>query len=214
MIAVQSSIYAGYGAAAAVLGAPCQLYRPNGPANPLFTQVGTVQAAFDTRPTFDFKNPSTYAKPIWYGLFDASPVQVGDYIESPSSLFFVASLEPLHPPMLVECNREVSVLRPHTETSGSGFGAQPYGGDERPHEDALMTGWPASILQGTKGEKSDSALPDDTRLPWYAVLMPSLPGVVIGTDDVLTDDLGRRYKVSSAELSSLGWRLSVMLAET
>ena len=77
-----------------------------------------------------------------------------------------------------------------------------------------MTQWPALIDIGTKGEKGDTNLPGDVRLGWYRVLLPNCPGSTIEAFDVINDNLDRRYKVSSVELTELGWRLTAMLAQT
>ncbi len=209
---IQQAIYDGYGTVAEIFGEPCAQFRATGPLDPLDNPIGTVQAAFDTSASFTFKAPSTYAKPLWYCAADGAVLVVGDYLQHPSlGTFFVASLEPYHPPMVVSCNRTLTVHRPAGIRTG-GVGKVPYGEGAKPS--VLMSGWPASMLQGTKGEKSDADLPRDTRQPWYAVLLPAFPGVQIRTDDTMTDDLGLHYEVSSAELTSLGWRLSVMATST
>jgi hypothetical protein len=46
------------------------------------------------------------------------------------------------------------------------------------------------------------------------VLLPAQPDVVLLVADLMTDDLGRNAVVSSAELTNLGWRLSVKQAAT
>ncbi|WP_230371027.1 hypothetical protein [Paludibacterium denitrificans] len=68
----------------------------------------------------------------------------------------------------VQCNRTVNVLRVSMD---SGVGQIGYGGDTADTEQVLMSGWPASVLQGTKGERNEAGLPGDTRTPWWAILM-------------------------------------------
>ena len=99
------------------------------------------------------------------------------------------------PILLVQTNRIINVLRPATQ---SGVGAIGYGGDIVSTETTLMSAWPASVLQGTKGEKNPTGLPMDERNPWMSVLLPHYTGVTIRTSDILTDDLGRKMLVSSA----------------
>ena len=191
-MSIQATIYAGYGIAASVLGVPCQQYRPTGPNNLVATPIATLQAAFDTRPDFSFKAPSLYAKPQWYGLFDASTVQVGDYIIHPTlGTFFVASLEPLHSPLLNSCNRTISVMRPNP-ASGAGF-VSDYGGDNPADELPILTAWPVSLLTKSRGERGDTNLPGDTRIPWVEVLMPALSGYAVKFSDVVCDEAGTRY---------------------
>ena len=86
------------------------------------------------------------------------------------------------------------------------------GGEETAVDVPMLTGWPCSMLQGTKGEKDDSGIPDDTRSPWIAALLPPSAVADIRTDDVITDEDGRSFQVSGAELSPLGWRLTAAFA--
>lgn len=209
---LQQLVFKGYGKAALRLGALSTIYRPSSATNPLASGniVGTVMAAFDTTPTFTFTNPSLYAKPTWYGLFDATIARPGDYIVSPTSgTFFIASLEMTHPPLCISCNNVVTFKRPDPQPPGDNF----YGGDLRAEEDVLMGGWPVSCLNGTKGERGPSPLPGDVRQPWGAVLAPHFDGVTLKSADRMYDDQGRAWTLSSTELSSLGWRLTTMQAE-
>ncbi len=210
---LQAKIYQGYADAAIRLGTLYSQYRPSGVSAPIASGnlLGTILVAFDAAASFNFGRPALYAKPVWYALLDGTQTVVGDYLVGEAGTYFIAAQEPLLPIAAVLCNRTVSVLRPAGNT---GVGAQPYGGDTAATETPVMTTWPASILQGTKGEKGDVALPGDIRQPWYAILLPAWPGVLIDTADVLNDDLGRRMKVSGAELTNLGWRLTAELALT
>ena len=208
---LQAKLYAGYAKAALRLGPLCTHFRPTSAANPTApaNQIASIYAAFATEPTFTFAKPGTYAKPVWYALVDGTQTQTADYLSDGTRTFFVAAQEPLVPIVAVLCTNTISVARP---SSDPGYGAQPYGGDVASQEVPLMTAWPGSILQGTKGEKSDTNLPGDTRMPWFSVLLPAWPGVMLADDDVLTDDAGRRMKISSAELTGLGWRITAALA--
>jgi hypothetical protein len=57
-------------------------------------------------------------------------------------------------------------------------------------------------------------LPGDSSVSRWTVLLPAHPDIVLQFSDLLTDDLGRSAVVSSAELTDLGWRLSVKQAAT
>ena len=154
-----------------------------------------------------YSKPNKYGKATWYALFDATSAQVGDYFSGDGGTFFIAAMQLLLPILVVECNRVITVWRPQIETGADGE----YGGNTVANETALMTGWPCSILQGTKGEKNESNLPGDTRSPWWTILLP-YGGVQILPNDIITDDLGIRYVVSSPELTDLGWRITAMTA--
>jgi hypothetical protein len=116
------------------------------------------------------------------------------------------------PILVVECNRTVNITRPQVQTA---YGAvSDYEGTTAANETPLMSGWPASVLQGTKGEKGGVALPGDVRDAWCAVLLPEAPGVILRAGDLIADELGRRYIVSSAELTDLGWRITAQQGQT
>ncbi len=205
----------------------CQQFRPNGAANPTdpANQIGTVTALFDTAPDFKFRTPSQFGKPQWYGLFDFSATQAGDYLVGAKATWFVAAIEAIHPPLCIRCNRRVLTI-----TRAAGNDAQAQGGPRgyggrivAPSlaeaaaglaETPLMTGWPASVLLGTKGESApvSGRLPTDTRSPWWKVLLPAVPGVTLSNTDRMTDDLGRAYIISAAELTALGWSITAMEA--
>ena len=64
------------------------------------------------------------------------------------------------------------------------------------------------------GGSPAAELPSDTSVPYWTVLLPAFPGVVLLPADLMTDDLGRNAVVSAAELTGLGWRLTVKQATT
>ncbi len=208
---IQKAIYRGYQQAANVLGAPFDLFRPDGADTPiqLANRIGTFNVSFDSS-VYQFKAPGLYAKPVWYALIDGAELVVGDYLQGDSGTFFVAALQPLLPIACVSCNATLNVLRPY---SAPGVGALPYGGDIRSEEVPVMTAFPGSLLNGTKGEVGATNLVGDTRASWFAVLLPNI-GVEIKAFDVLTDDMGRRMKIGAVEKTDLGWRLTAMLSQT
>jgi hypothetical protein len=184
-----------------------------------------------------YKRPNKYGKATWYALFDATNAQVGDYLISGGapllgengqqllaesgqglvadvayysrSTYFIAAMQPLLPILVVECNRVIDVVRT-AQTSAPGVTA--YGGRQASTDTLLMQQWPASILQGPKGEKDEVGLPGDTRQPWWVVLLPYYLGVELRTGDRINDDLGRSYTLSSVELTDLGWRATAQQA--
>jgi hypothetical protein len=173
------------------------------PGNLLFSLPVSLNAE-----DMKYGKPNKYGKATWYALVDGTNLNVGDYFVGPQGTFFIAALQPLLPILVVECNRTVSVFRPE-EQAGVGLG--PYGANTAANQTLLVSGRPCSILQGTKGEKSESNLPGDTRSPWWTILMP-YAGVDLTMDDILIDDLSRRYVLSSVELSDLGYRITAMTA--
>lgn len=205
MTTEQARINRGYGIAAARLGAPYGQYRATGPMYPMNHGIGAMFADFDVDPLFGHKAPAKYGIPVYYGLFDATNVLVGDYLVGPMGTFFVGNMEPDKPTLCVRCNRTLTFMRP----APSG-----YSGDTATQETILMAGWPASLLQKSRGDRSGEHLPGDTRIPWYELLVPVFPGVELAEADRATDETGRLYTIGTAELSALGWRLMVQTTTT
>jgi hypothetical protein len=158
-----------------------------------------------------YGKPNLYGKPLWYALTDGTQTRVGDYLIGNGQTFFIAAQQTILPILAVQCTNTLNILRPQQQ---EGLGQVGYGGDLDSNEIMLMQQWPASVLQGTKGEKDGAILPGDVRLPWWAILVPAYPGVVIRTADIITDDLDRRFIISSAELTDMGWRMTAMQAQT
>jgi hypothetical protein len=211
---LQGKIYKGYAKAAAHIGLPCSQYRPTSATGPVIASgnlLSVIQGSFNAQ-DMAYGKPNAYGKPLWYCLADGRLLQVGDYlVRSDGAIYFIAGMQPLLPILSVECNRMVDVLRPQQL---SGPGVAEYGGNTAATETGLMSGWPASILQGTKGDRSDANLPGDTRNPYWSILLPIWPEVNLRSGDIVADDIDRRYVISSAELSDLGWRITAAQAQT
>lgn len=215
---VQAKASYGYGIAATKLGETCQWFRPNGVTNPLAAAnfVGTIQVLFDVTPNLAQTQLPARDKPEnWYAAYDpvdTLPLALGDYLIRPTGdTLFLARISPFRPARMVLTNRTVDLLRTAMPAS---YGVQPYSGDTASADVVLASGWPCSWVQGTRGERGATDLPGDVRMPWYAILLPAIPGVTIRAADVLTNDIGQRVKVSAAELTDFGWRLTAILAQT
>jgi hypothetical protein len=203
---LQAKIYKGYGQAAKRIGFDYQQFRATSASNPLMsTALQTLPASFTTN--FNYSAPNKYGQATWLGLFDARTFQPGDFLVGHQGTFFVAAMQDTLPIYCVQTNRVVSVLRVGMDP-GVGLGG--WAGDTPASEAPLMQGWPASVLQGTKGEANPANLPGDVRTPWWAILMPAWPGIVLRTSDIIRDELGRKYVISSAELTDMGWRCTAM----
>lgn len=206
---LQAKIYKGYGQAAKRIGFDYQQFRATSASNPLqSTALQTLPASFTTN--FSYSAPNKYGQATWLGLFDARTFTPGDFLVGRQGTFFVAAMQDTLPIYCVQTNRVVSVTHVVQDQS-VGLGA--YSGGTKAAEVALMTGWPASILQGTKGEGNETKLPLDVRTPWWAILMTAYPGIILRTSDIIRDELGRKYIISSAELTDMGWRCTAMQAQ-
>lgn len=206
---LQSKIYIGYGKAAKRIGFDYQQFRATSASNPLTsTALQTLPVSFTTN--FNYSAPNKYGKAEWLGLFDAREFAVGDFLVGRQGTFFIAAMQDTLPILCVQTNRVIDVLRVGMD-EGVGLGG--WAGGRRADEAPIMQGWPASILQGTKGETNEAKLPQDVKTPWWAILLPAWPGVVFRTSDIIRDDLDRKYVISSAELTDMGWRITAMQAQ-
>lgn len=208
---IQQLVNRGYALSAQRVGLPHNHYRPSGPGNPVApaNMVGVLPAVFSVD-NYKFRRADGYGKPDHQALVDGSQLEVGDYLIGPAGTFFIASLDALLPIVAIECNAVLTFTRPGTVMPG--FGAIAYGRADPSM--ALMSTWPMSLLQGTKGEKADDGLPRDSRQPWYVGLIPAVTDIEIRTDDEARDERGHRYTVSSSELTDKGWRLSLAYSGT
>lgn len=232
---IQAKIWKGYAQAALRLGSPFNVYRPSaiktleleasgrfgnrfggailGSMSADWSGLGPVVLTLPVALNAEdmrFGKPNKYAKGTWYALVDGTQLAIGDYLVGSQGTFFIAALQPLLPILVVECNDTVSLFRVGPPTS---VGVSTYSGATFANEIAYVAEVPCSILQGTKGEKAPDNLPGDTRSPWWNILMPRSVGDV-RYGDLITDERGRRFVVSSSELTDLGYRLTAMMAMT
>lgn len=209
---LQDSIYRGLGAAARVLGGWAYAYRPSAPAKPLdpSNRYLRLQASFAPQ-DYGFGKPGSYGRPLWYGIFDAAYVQVGDYVCQDQDVWFVAGRQRLVPVLCVKANRTVDFAR---AAAPGRPGLNDYGGVQVSTMTKLLQEWPVSVLNAGAYGLDEAHLPADVRPATWEVLLPACPGVALRTGDLMTDDLGRAAIISSAEMSELGWRLAVRQVTT
>ena len=209
---LQDRIHRGLNATARAIGADTDAYRPAGTADPLAARNRylRLRAAFTAREG-QFKHPNAYGDALWYGMYDAAYTRPGDYLVQADIVWFIAAQHRLLPVLCVQTNRIVSFWRP---AAPSNTGINAYGGITPATNTALLTDWPASVL-GIAGRGHPSAdLPTDVSIPYWTILLPAVPGVTLRPSDLMTDELGHNAVVAAAELSDLGWRVTVKQATT
>lgn len=220
-VLLQSKVYMGYAKSALRVGLPFDVYRPTSAANPtaIGNKIKTLQAAFTIHSgnNFNFGKPSDYKGPLFHALLDGAQVQVGDYLNDPATAFgpfYIASMNPIVPILAVQTTRVISIFRPDGLASKP-IGVSGYGGTvastANANETAVMTAWPASVLEGARGIGSGQ-LPADTGIGIWRVLLPAWSGVLINPGYIITDDVGKRMVVRQAELSDLGWNIQAVQA--
>jgi hypothetical protein len=201
--AIEAAIAQGRGIAATVLGRTFTIYRPADPLAPMNNPRGLMKCLFTPQPDAYYR-PNLPAQPWWYGEYDTRLMQCGDIAAGAAGTWFVFAQQQYTAPICVQANRTVSVLLPQTNFAD---GLNGYGGSTIANETTVLAGWPASILLGTKGERAAMTLPGDTRLPWVAIILPPTLDVIIPHGAIITDEIGRRFTVSGAELTD-GWRIT------
>ena len=209
---LQDRISWGLNVAARSVGAPTDAYRPSGAMEPLrpVNRFLRLRAAF-SNVHGGFERPNTYDHSLWNGIFDSAYTRVGDYLVQQSGTWFIAAQQSLMPVLCVRADRMVSFTRPAAPTAS---GVNTYGGVTTATNMPLLTNWPASVRAASIGGTPSANLPGDSSVSHWTVLLPAQPDVVLLVADLMTDDLGRNAVVSSAELTNLGWRLSVKQAAT
>ncbi len=184
------------------------MFRPDGVELPLDPERRLVRLACAFSAGMPgFKRQPMPGSPYWYAVLDAAYVQVGDYLCGPQGTFFVASLAPLAPPLVVRCERVVSLVRAE-ETAVAGL--EGYGGETRWTQQVLLREWPASVL--AMSAASRGLLPADGPGGMWRVTLPVLP-VAPRPADLLVGEDGTRLVVGTAEGTAEGWRLLARQAE-
>jgi hypothetical protein len=194
---IAAKVSRGYGKAASIAGPVYEVYRPGDLTHPLIGAVGVVNAMFKPKGG-KVGAPNTPQNPWFDGYMQTDIMEPGDIVSGKDGLYLVWNKPTLGAILAVQCNTTVSVKRPGPQVSPEFYGGAVV-------DVTLMEGWPASVLQGTKGETGPLGLPSDTRLGWVSILMPAPAGVTIRSSDIIVTPRAR-YIVASAELTD-GWRI-------
>lgn len=209
---LQDRLYLGLGRSARYVGRSANAYRPKSPFNPLdpTNRFLRLPATFVSAKGNENRTIG-YGEALCHGIFDGSYTRVGDYLVMPTGIFFVASQDPLLPILCVRTNRTISVSRPNMQSATA---ANAYGGYTSGQSSILMTDWPVSVLGENRSSASETKLPSDQAIPYWAILLPAQAGITLSPGDIVTDDLGRTAVIAGSELTDLGWRISAKMATT
>ena len=203
---IQALIYQGMGVGAQSIGMPCAVFRPQNETAPLTNQVAQFPASFNAANP-GYTKPQGYGKAVWYADMDGRQTRPGDYLVrlSDGHTWFISAQQQLLPIQVVECNRKIRIVRTQPVQGVGGLG---YSGivDPTPVLGTQDTPWPCSILQGGRPLPS-VGLPSDVKDAGWKILLPYVLGFKICSADLIEDDIGRGFVVTSAEFTDLGWRL-------
>lgn len=215
----QPAINYGYGIVGSLLGDPMDRYTASTANNPIsdinHQDVIFCMIAFD--PAFRLVKPREYKSTQMYGSYDRTFTSVGDYLidQSNGNIYFINSQESLTPNGVILCTATLTFYRPTAQIIGGYRGngyvnkdLNSYGGNSDNLGDLLAANWPVSMILGTKGERAQVNIPNETRIPWYVVKMPVIPNVSLQTDDLAIFGT-RRFMVSGCELSELGLNITL-----
>ena len=209
-VKLQTIVYKGYAKAAVRIGLSFNQFRPTSANTPLSNALAAILAAFDSSNQYTFKSPNEYGDPIWIVLADGTLLKEGDYLVGNNGLnantYFIAAKQPLLPILAIDCNGQIKIDRQIAPIS---VGTQSYGGMNDNNAQTILGNnvkWPASILLGGRSQSSTGLPAGVKNAAWRILLPPSVP-VVIQSDDIITDNLNRRFSIEAAELTDLGWRI-------
>jgi len=209
---LQDRLCLGLGQSARHIGRIADVFRPGGPSDPLKKQNRFLRlhAAF-VPAKGGTSTADTYGQPLWHGIFDAIYTRVGDYLLLGDQAYFIASQAPLLPVLCVAANRIISIARPALQTA---TGMNSYGGFAVNSTISLMNLWPASVLNADRAGTMDIGLPIDQTAPYLSILSPAPADIALLPGDRISDDTGRDAVISSAERTSLGWRIAAKTVTT
>ena len=163
--------------------------------------LGEVYATFNAQDQ-NYTKPNKYGQALWWGDFDYTNVNVGDFLVGDLGTFFVASKQAYLPVQAVNCNRVINIANKQFPNNAGGRG---YIAVTKTMSKLYET--PCSILQSGGGKKGQ--FETDGTNPNWNLLLPDHTNVTINALDWATDDLGRNYIIQNAELTDLGWRCDI-----
>ena len=219
---LQDRLNAGAGRAAARIGLPCDLFRPQDLFDPGadVSESPTDQTRFRLRLNTVFlplggrlRRPVPANDPLWELLLDAAYTRPGDILirRTDRAVFFIAAQQPLLPVLGVFAPRRVTIRRP---ASASVAGVNLYGGTVTALDTLLARDWPASILADGSTGNGLASIPAETNPGMWQVLLPPSLRISLLTTDTIIDDQGRSGVIATIEPTDLGTRLTVKQAST
>ena len=103
--------------------------------------------------------------------------------------------------------RTISVRRQGTAPQVGQVG---FGGDAPVQETVIFTSLCASIQYSTIGRGNQANLPTDSRRSTWLIMLPANSPATLGTiteNDIIQDDVGKRYQVYAADYQVLGYNI-------
>ena len=151
--------------------------------------------------------PGSFGVPFRQAWADWSYLQVGDYLAGPEGTAFIAAIEPPKPMLVVMTNAVVSLARPAAPLLP---GLNQYGAILPTTQTVLLSEFPASLLVGGIDDRTKAGLPDDTKVPGFTAILPTVRDVQPHIADILTNEYSERFVVTAVEHISAAWRFSLV----
>lgn len=211
--AIQDKVSRGYGTAARAIGEWCDVYRPTRGAQALAGRNHLMRLSATFLPLDGrMRAPVRHGHVTWQGVFDAAYTRPGDFLVRSASypgapdaaVFFIAAQQKLLPPLCVRTSAIIQIARAVVSNT---VGAADYGGAGALTSVTILANWPASIVNATGTGLNPLELPATVAPGNWELLFPTVPGLVLRSNDRVSDDLGRTAIVTATELSDLGWRV-------
>ncbi len=204
---LQERIYAGYAKAAAHVGQPYSIYRAATPISPLEAGnlIGEVNCFFAADQKFSsvhkFKEPTRY---MWA---DGRELQQLDILVGPYGTFFVGDMQPNLPMQAVRCNDSIQVNRPIYQTNPIAvvdgelivFACPCFRQLKKVDQKPVNSAYGASTAATPIGE-------------WF-VYAP-IDWTLLKQNDLVTDESGRRYTISTVDPTEIGAVIVIRQADT
>lgn len=195
---IQSLINKGLGKASKKLGSTFSVYRSASLLNPLDPANARpdIQASITTGYQYSrFNKPNA---PEWTLVADATDLLPGDWLVGDQT-FYLATIQPLLPMPVIQCNRVVSITRPGYSSAGGNLEAS---------EITVASSLP--VFMFSKGAKAASAhaiaFPTNTTaaMDEWVVYINARALNGIQKHDILVDENGDKYEFSVVNFTDWG----------
>lgn len=197
---VQNRIYYGYGKAAIRLGTTHDIYRSATGIDPLQPSNFFGSQLISVDQDLTYVKTRKYGDLLWQFLpFNGLLLQNYDFFLNSDVTYYITDIVPtdrLSPPQCMECNAVVSVTIPINNLVP---GVNDYQQYNPLAGTILISNCPCAILEHGRTAEISLKLPTSVKLPYYEVYLPDFDGVVIKPGYIVTDNIGRRMAVISAE---------------
>lgn len=219
---LHAKILKGYGKAAKLLGTQFYVYRSNSMIAPTdkANKIAVALATFTTG--MDYATYNKPSVPFWTAMVDQSgfspgdptlgiapdALAAGDWLSDGARTFYIAEIQPLLPIPAIECTAVVSIER-------AGYGTDADGGLSPEAITTIATGLPVFMFS----KKDKSAAP-----PWFPASTSSVDSLPehqlyinarnvgdVQVGDVVIDELGLRYHVTTASRTGWGYIVTAKL---